>query len=410
MNSLLSESNKKRWIQLKQRILINESVRRTLKWLDIAGGFAIRTSIGARLVGALLPKSRPVLCEACFNDEGLRRDAARVGIEHALPCPNCGKRESKKLTPYLTKMLVGQFFVRGSVLRAKFGSAPALQFNEFKYRKGDYQGPPWLESDVKLVSEKAKIGIFHYGPRMWMIGHVTPLEHLEDPKKRDVIVDRILNEYPTRVWQRTESFYRLRVNPTRPDDPAEYDSPPNQFLGNGRLDSPGMPVMYCSQDIEGCAHECRVTVEDELYLATIHPMRDLKLLDLTELLIEEHVTEFESLDMAVHMLFYAGKHAYPISQHLAIKAKSAGFDGLIYPSFFGQVRSGRMPFETVYGISVRRFPGAAEREKHGVFPNLALFDRPLLDGHVQVVGINRLILHKVGYDLHFGPVRQVTTT
>jgi hypothetical protein len=66
--------------------------------------------------------------------------------------------------------------------------------------------------------------------------------------------------------------------------------------------------------------------------------------------------------MAVHMLFHAGALSYAISRAIAVAAKEAGFDGLLYASYFGQVRLGRMPLETVCGLSVPRFPGAAERE------------------------------------------------
>ena len=90
--------------------------------------------------------------------------------------------------------------------------------------------------------------------------------------------------------------------------------------------SPNLPVLYCSKDIEGCVHECRVTVDDELYLATLKPTQDLKLLDLTELLHEE-VSEFESLDLAVHMLFFAAEHSYEISRQIAVAANKAGFYG-----------------------------------------------------------------------------------
>ena len=100
-----------------------------------------------------------------------------------------------------------------------------------------------------------------------MIGHVTPLEQLQDPQRRDPVIKRILKEYPQRTWSATYTLYRLRANPITPGDPVEYDSPPDRFLGQGRLDSLELPIMYCSQDIEGCVHECRVTVEDELYLA-----------------------------------------------------------------------------------------------------------------------------------------------
>ena len=76
--------------------------------------------------------------------------------------------------------------------------------------------------------------------------------------------------------------------------------------------------MYGSQDLPVCVHECRVTAEDELYVATLSPTRDLKLLDLSVLLREEDGTEFDSLDMAVHMLFLAGKHSYEISRDSAV--------------------------------------------------------------------------------------------
>jgi hypothetical protein len=53
-------------------------------------------------------------------------------------------------------------------------------------------------------------------------------------------------------------------------------------------------------------YECRVTIDDKLFIASIKPTKDLKLIDLTELL-EEKVSEFESLDLAIQMLFLAGK-------------------------------------------------------------------------------------------------------
>lgn len=107
--------------------------------------------------------------------------------------------------------------------------------------------------------------------------------------------------------------------------------------------------------------------------------------------------------MAVHMLFFAADHSYEITRAIAIAAGKAGFDGLLYPSYFSQVRSGAMPFETVYGISVRRFRNAAKYATAGIFANVALFGRPVKDGRVEVACINRLVIHKVHYDFRFGP-------
>ncbi len=355
------------------------------------------------MVGALVPKSKPVLCSACFLDHGLKLDAERYGIRHAFPCPNCGSVGTRKLTPYLAQVLASQFFVRGSVNKTPYGAAPIVQLNHASFGKGDYTGSPWLQKDVALISEKCRIGLFHYGPRLWMIGQVEPLIALCEPSTRTSVVDRIVKEYPERTLNKDVIVYRLRANPAKPGAPTEYDSPPAAFLGKGRLDSPQNPVLYCSQDIEGCVHECRVTVEDQLFLASLQATKNLRLLDLTVLLREENVTEFESLDMAVHMLFFAASHSYNISRAIADAAKQAGFDGLVYPSYFSQVRSGDMPFETAYGISIRRFESSERYATMGTFPNVAIFGRPVSDGRLRVSCINRVVLHKVGYDIRFGP-------
>jgi len=64
--------------------------------------------------------------------------------------------------------------------------------------------------------------------------------------------------------------------------------------------------LYGWPDLQVCVHECRAIAEDELFVATLAPTRTLTFLDLTEVLQEDGVTEFESLDLAIHMLFLAG--------------------------------------------------------------------------------------------------------
>ena len=110
------------------------------------------------------------------------------------------------------------------------------------------------------------------------------------------------------------------------------------------------------------------------------------------------------------MLFYAPEHSYEISRAIARSAMTRGFDGIVYPSYFSQVRSGLTPAETIgYGISIRNavqhFPRLAGRAKSGIYPNVALFGRPVRDGLVEISSINRLILHKASYDIRFGPVK-----
>jgi hypothetical protein len=103
------------------------------------------------------------------------------------------------------------------------------------------------------------------------------------------------------------------------------------------------------------------------------------------------------------MLFFAADHSYEITRAIAIAASKAGFDGLLYPSYFSQVRSGAMPFETAYGISVRQFPDAAKYATSTIFSNVALFGRPIKEGILAVTCIDRLVIHKVHYDFRFGP-------
>jgi hypothetical protein len=272
-----------------------------------------------------------------------------------------------------------------------------------EHQRTTIKAAPWFEQDIRLLEETLDVGFFHYGPRLWMVGEVEPLKTLQRLDGRSQILKRITSEYPARILSKTDIFYRLRKGPHNPSSPSEYDSPPDHLLGEGRLDSVDFPVLYGSQDLQLCVHECRATVDDESFIASLMPTKDLRLLDLTNLL-QEDVTEFESLDIAVHMLFLAGKHAYEITRAVAISAHDAGYDGLIYPSYFSLLRTGAVPFATIYGISIRKFPGLAAQAQAQTIPNFAVFGRPILQGSVTVQCINRLILNQAEYDLVFGPV------
>ncbi|EPO4111515.1 RES family NAD+ phosphorylase [Enterobacter cloacae] len=350
------------------------------------------------------PTSQVLLCSNCFADEGLRIDAAKHGLEQQGECPNCQSPDGKKLTRDQIKDLAWRFFVSGTTVRCDYGAAPVIQFNEHHYGHGDIAPSTWLKNDVKLIEEVAKIGFFHYGPRLWMVGEVEPLKGLQDPTTRPQIIERILREYPESTLSKGSKFYRLRVKPERPAESSEYDSPPVGLAGRGRLDSPGFSVMYGSQDLDVCIHECRASTEDELYFATLKNQQDLRILDLTHSL-EETETEFENLDMAIHMLFLARSHSYEIARDIALAAKEAGFNGISYPSFFSLIRTGCHPFEAAYGLSLRRFhPQREQYVEATTIRNIALFGRPVESGLVSVECINRLILTQVGYRGHFGPV------
>lgn len=343
-----------------------------------------------------------VLCSNCFSDQGIRLDAERIGEAEDSTCPACGVRSGQKLTKDKAAALAHRFFVWGTLHKCEYGAAPLVQFNE--HRQTSINAAPWFQKDLELISNTLTVGFFYYGPRLWMVGEVEPLKALQEERTRQDIIHRILKEYPSVILDESQSFYRIRKDPQTPSDKAEYDTPPFAFSGTGRLDSADLPVMYGSQDLEVCVHECRVTAEDELYVSTLSPTRSLKLLDLSYLLPEEHVTEFESLDMSVHMLFLAGSHSYDICRDIAKAVHAAGYDGVIYSSYFSLLRTGSMPFETAYGISYRRLPHMKEYEQAKSIPNLALFGHPIANQKVEVRCINKLILSHVNYGFHFGPV------
>jgi hypothetical protein len=342
-----------------------------------------------------------LLCSSCFRDQGLRFDAARLGVDDPAPCPNCGQTSGKKLDKERLEALAHRFFVHGTLVRPKYGGYPGLQFNDRRYPEDSVEFPSWLMADARLIGDTLKIGIFLYGPRFWMFGEIEPLKALRKQRTRAPIIQRILAEYPTQDLTPGDTFFRLRINPPSPSAPEEFDSPPSKAVP-GRLDAPGQSMMYASTDLEVCIHECRTTVDDLVYVATLSPTRGLRLLDVSALL-KEDVTEFESLDLAVQMLFLAGRHSYRICREIAAAARQRGFDGLVYPSYFTLARTGGMPFPTVYGLSVRRFPSQAEFARAVTIRNLALFGRPIAEGTARVVCINRLVLNRVVYDIQFGP-------
>jgi hypothetical protein len=338
------------------------------------------------------------LCSNCFHDVGLKLDATKLGIENANSCSNCKSIDGKKLTSELLQKLSYNFFVKGTINKPKYGAAPVIQAN-FEAAT-NIKVSSSLTKDVKLIERTIGLKFFYYGPRMWMIGDVEPLKALSKKAHRGNVLSEIFKKYPSRFISNPETFYRLRKNPGDPTKHNEYDSSP--IPGKGRLDSKNLSIMYGSQDLEVCIHECRVTVEDELYLATLRPSDKLMLLDLTEL-IEEDTTEFESLDIAIQMLFLAGKHSYRICRSIAEQCKNKGYDGVIYPSYFSSYRTGAVPFDTIRGISIRKFPGYKEYAKSQTIQNFALFGNPIEEGKVVVECINKVVLHKVIYDVHFGP-------
>jgi hypothetical protein len=347
-----------------------------------------------------------VLCSNCFKNEGLKLSAVQSGEEVDGPCKNCGSESGRKLSRTVVRQIAYQFFVIGTIKRFEYGGCPMIQFNEQRYGDSDIEVSNFLRDDVVLIEETCKIGFFNYAPRFWMFGEVEPLKALQTEEAQDAVIEKILSSYPVWRLDQQHAFYRLRNNPERPHNPHDYDSAPDAFLGLNRFDDKDLPVLYASADLEVCLHECRVTVEDQIYSAKLIPRKPLLVLDLSAWLKEEG-SEFDSLDMAIHFLFLAGKHSYNICRKIARKVHEKGLDGILYPSYFSLVRTGAIPFETIMGMSVRKIEDLRAYVQSQSIPNLALFGRPISEGNLQVECINKVIINRVSYDLSFGPETQV---
>jgi len=341
-----------------------------------------------------------LLCSECFKDVGLKLTAETIGIKNEKKCPNCGSVLGFKITEELVRKLGYLFFVRGTIERFEYGGFPLIQMNQL--RPSNINVSNWLEDDLKLLESFGHIGLFYYHPRFWMLGEIEPLKSLQLADEVDQIIDRILQTYPTHLITQDHPFYRVRINPDNPNDPLQYDSPPDSIATQNRFSDSGVPILYGSPDIELCIHECRATVEDKLFFAQITPTRSLKLINFAALIVED-VSEFESLDLAIHFLFLAGNHAYSICGQIAKRISDAGFDGIIYPSYFSYIRTGNIPFDTILGMSIRKISDLYDYAGAQSLPNVALFGRPVIEGKVTVSSINRIMLNSIKYDMSFGP-------
>jgi len=343
-----------------------------------------------------------LLCSLCFNDFGLRHNADKIGIKDDSKCSNCKSKNGKKLRKSELLKLTHEYFVRGTTIKLDYGEAPALQFNQHQYGNNTPISSGNLSQDISLIENTAKIGLFHYGPRLWMVGEIEPLKELQNNSTRSGVITKIIDIFPDYVINESHHFFRIRKNPIQPLEHHEYDSPPDEHLETYRLDSKSLPVLYGSPDIECCIHECRSTIEDSIYIARMSPSKELRMLNLNAV-IKEDTTEFESLDISVQFVFAAGAHSYEISRDIALATYAAGYDGVIYPSYFSPMQTGTPTIETYMGISTRLLMARQGLTHPRTIPNVCIFGRPVAGGTVSVRSIHRLVLKSAKYDFSFGP-------
>lgn len=340
-------------------------------------------------------------CSECFTDEGLRVLALDIGQLSQVACPSCGGMNGRKLDRASLVNLAEKFFVRGTFVKANYGGSSVIDFSEG--RVTDVSFKEHLKKDVQIFEESLGIGFFYKCPPTWMVGEVQPLNDLLDPSKRGTAIEKIFNSYPS-ITLSNFTFYRVRFDSKFPKNRSEYDSPPVMLKDKkGRLDLESISVLYGSFDISTCLHECRIKNWDSVYIATLSPKNEIKLLDLTKILTED-VTPFESLDVAVSILFEANEHSYEICQDVAREALKRGYDGIVYPSYFSELQSGLRKFESNFSLLLRSIPKFKDILQRQIYPNLAIFGHPVAEGKLEVKCINRIYVNRIEYDYGLGPI------
>ena len=144
---------------------------------------------------------------------------------------------------------------------------PSVQFN--RHQRTSIDVAPWLESDLRLSRKASCESAFSTTVRACgCSGKDTgPLEALQDPLTRA----EINITCPQRIPGANTQHGRMFLSIAERSDALQQSFRsvrlrPGGLLGAGRFDTAELPVLYGSQDLEVCLHECRVTAEDEIYL------------------------------------------------------------------------------------------------------------------------------------------------
>ncbi len=328
----------------------------------------------------VVPPPVPMIaCSDCFGNDGLRHVLDRYGIASDLACPRCSSYSGRKLDVGALEAGAQEFFVQGSV--APETLAPALQLNRLNPSPAVLD--PTLAADADLIRSIAGLVVFDYGPPMWRLGYT---DHYHDFREGDPaqVADALVRTAAAVTVPSGTALYRIRCNlNVGPDvlDPATFDPPPAGVTREpGRWDDLASPVLYVSDDIELCLHECRVALADEIVLATLVATRDLNLLDVSKGLGGSGPTPFQDGNLFADFMSRSRREEWlAICRTVAAAARRAGYDGLRYTSYYS------FAMEPEAGL------------------NLALFGRPIANGLLGLRSLNRVRLTYVRYGFGFGP-------
>jgi hypothetical protein len=226
--------------------------------------------------------------------------------------------------------------------------APARNAREQWARRGD---DLWSDGDQYIHAPPHQWYSFSRGIRQeWRF--VRPVD-TEDPAS--YLTSEVLSRLE-RTIDRGYILYRAVLDGRRVDgeikgahEPARMQGPrPEHCTSGGRLNPPGIAVLYTASDIETVVAEVRPWRGSPVSVATLRVKRALKIVDFTKLRPAPNVDDKAFKDAGVLELIaaigaemaepvapHAGEIEYVPTQYVAELVRSARYDGIAFRSALG---------------------------------------------------------------------------
>jgi len=323
----------------------------------------------------------PLACPACFANAGFRRTVEKFARKRSGVCPQCAVDGPLKLPRSGLQDAIVEFFVGGSYISETY--APVYQVNALNSYPATFD--PTLSSDAALACHLTGLVVFHYGPPLWRLGMTEHYYEFEaGGERRQRAAKAIVGAAPSIAIPARTSLFRVRLNAKATEHistSAAFDPPPASISReSGRWDELDSPVLYVADDIELCLHECRATIADEIIVATLRPIRELHLLDLSAEIECAPGTPFEDSNVFVGIMCRSRSNWLDFCRAISRAARAAGYDGIRYVSYYAQAKHAAASL------------------------NLAIFGRPLEAKLLEIQSVNRLRISDMSYQFQFGPV------
>lgn len=271
-------------------------------------------------------------------------------------------------------------------------------------------------ADITVIKRITGLTFSRGAPSRLDISKRGPFRSLSSNRRRLKALEIIFTNYGQLKMDSNNVIYRMRTNLTTYElqadgqDPYEteasarlqFDSPPGVEPTGGRLDPIIVPVLYAAEDINTCLFECRASPELDVMVAALRPTTTLTLFDLSRLRDSDANADPGETPA---LLTFSRSTSYEYTRMIAVEAHHRGFDGIAYPSFFSRWQLGHPPFGTTDGTDGTFRLKFAPPHNEGFAMNYAIFGRPVQEGCLEVVGINRVLLTGVSYNYQFGPAR-----